>query len=281
MRHDRMLATRNTYTWINKYIFPGGFLPSVEVIDQITRAHTGLRIADRLSFGSHYAETLRQWDERFLAAREQVLALGLRRDLRPDVALLPGLLAGRLRLGLHRRQPDRARPRRPRHDRRDRRPRRRPALRGRPGGVAPAGPHETVAYLECGGLEVRDVPAPSRRTGDRHLVGARAPRGSASPPLAMVLTAYAAQRAGRVSVVDVTWGLALAAIAVAAAVVGTGTPWRRWLVAALVLVWGARLARHIFTRAPRQRRGPAVRRAARRRRLRRGRPQGVRPPGRS
>ncbi len=64
----------------------------------------------------------------------------------------------------------------------------------------------------------------------------------------MLLTAYAAQRAGRVSVVDVTWGLALAAIAVAAAVVGTGTPWRRWLVAALVLVWGARLARHIFTR---------------------------------
>jgi len=76
MRHDRMMATRNTYTWINKYIFPGGFLPSVEVIDHITRRHTTLRIADRLSFGSHYAETLRQWDERFLAARTQVLALG-------------------------------------------------------------------------------------------------------------------------------------------------------------------------------------------------------------
>jgi len=67
--------------------------------------------------------------------------------------------------------------------------------------------------------------------------------------LAMVLTAVAARRAGRVSVVDVTWGLALAAIAVAAAVVGTGTPWRRWLVAALVLVWGARLSRHIFGRS--------------------------------
>ena len=76
MRHDRMLATRNTYTWINKYIFPGGFLPSVEVIDQITRHHTGLRVTDRLSFGSHYAETLRQWDARFLAERERVLALG-------------------------------------------------------------------------------------------------------------------------------------------------------------------------------------------------------------
>ena len=76
MRHDRMLATRNTYTWINKYIFPGGFLPSVEVIDRITRRSTGLRITDRMAFGTHYAETLRQWDERFLAARDRVTALG-------------------------------------------------------------------------------------------------------------------------------------------------------------------------------------------------------------
>ena len=76
MPHDRMLATRNTYTWINKYIFPGGFLPSVEAIEQITSRQTGLRVTDRLSFGSHYAETLRQWDERFAASREQVLALG-------------------------------------------------------------------------------------------------------------------------------------------------------------------------------------------------------------
>ena len=48
MPHDRMLATRHTYTWINKYIFPGGFLPSVEAIDEITREHTSLRVAERL-----------------------------------------------------------------------------------------------------------------------------------------------------------------------------------------------------------------------------------------
>lgn len=76
MPHGRMLATRNTFTWINKYIFPGGFLPSLEVIDEITTERTSLRRASRLSFGLDYAETLRQWDERFLAAREQVLALG-------------------------------------------------------------------------------------------------------------------------------------------------------------------------------------------------------------
>jgi cyclopropane-fatty-acyl-phospholipid synthase len=76
MPHDRMLATRGTHTWITKYIFPGGFLPSTEVIDQVTRDETDLRLTGRLSMGSHYAETLRRWDEAFLARREEVLSLG-------------------------------------------------------------------------------------------------------------------------------------------------------------------------------------------------------------
>jgi cyclopropane-fatty-acyl-phospholipid synthase len=76
MPHDRMLATRDTHTWINKYIFPGGFLPSVEVIDQITRDDTTLRLTGRLAMGRHYAETLQLWDEAFLAARDEVRALG-------------------------------------------------------------------------------------------------------------------------------------------------------------------------------------------------------------
>jgi cyclopropane-fatty-acyl-phospholipid synthase len=79
MPHDRMLATRNTWTWINKYIFPGGFLPSVTAIDEITRRDTTLRISERLSFGQHYAETLERWDEAFLAAHEEVRDLGFDR----------------------------------------------------------------------------------------------------------------------------------------------------------------------------------------------------------
>jgi cyclopropane-fatty-acyl-phospholipid synthase len=76
MPHDRMLATRGTQTWINKYVFPGGFLPSVQVIDEITSAQTALRRTGILEFGSHYAETLRRWDELFLARRDAVIALG-------------------------------------------------------------------------------------------------------------------------------------------------------------------------------------------------------------
>ena len=43
MPHDRMLATRDTYTWINKYIFPAASCPRCRSIDEVTRAHTGLR----------------------------------------------------------------------------------------------------------------------------------------------------------------------------------------------------------------------------------------------
>ena len=76
MPHDRMLATRNTFTWINKYIFPGGFLPSTRAVDEITREHTGLRLTGRLSMGAHYVETLRLWDEAFAADRDEVIRLG-------------------------------------------------------------------------------------------------------------------------------------------------------------------------------------------------------------
>lgn len=76
MPHDRMLQTRNTYTWVHKYIFPGGFLPSTEAIESVTAEHTGLRVRERLSMGQHYAETLRLWKERFAAHSVQAEELG-------------------------------------------------------------------------------------------------------------------------------------------------------------------------------------------------------------
>src|SRR3954469_17541411 len=70
--------------------------------------------------------------------------------------------------------------------------------------------------------------------------------------IAMLVTAYAARRAGRISVVDVTWGLALAAVALVSAVLGEAlgepAPWRRWALLVLVAVWGTRLSWHIWRR---------------------------------
>ena len=71
-----MRATRDTYTWIRKYIFPGGQLASPEAIERTIADGTALRITERCHFGQHYAETLRRWRSRFEARASQVAALG-------------------------------------------------------------------------------------------------------------------------------------------------------------------------------------------------------------
>jgi cyclopropane-fatty-acyl-phospholipid synthase len=76
MPHERMLASRNTRTWIQKYIFPGGLLPSTRAIVEITERHTGLRTVDMTSLRPHYAETLRLWRERFAQRRDALAHLG-------------------------------------------------------------------------------------------------------------------------------------------------------------------------------------------------------------
>ncbi|MCG7607660.1 MULTISPECIES: class I SAM-dependent methyltransferase [Mycobacterium] len=76
MPHDRMLASRGTHTWIQKYIFPGGLLPSTEAIIGLTEHGTRLRTVDVMSLRPHYAETLRLWREQFVSRSDTVAALG-------------------------------------------------------------------------------------------------------------------------------------------------------------------------------------------------------------
>ena len=58
--------SRRCNRWINKYIFPGGYLPALE---QVTAAasHHGLKILDIEIMSGHYEETLRQWRSAFFA----------------------------------------------------------------------------------------------------------------------------------------------------------------------------------------------------------------------
>jgi cyclopropane-fatty-acyl-phospholipid synthase len=61
----------STNPWISKYIFPGGYIPSLsEVLPAIERA--GLLVTDVEILRLHYAETLKAWRERCLAHREDV-----------------------------------------------------------------------------------------------------------------------------------------------------------------------------------------------------------------
>ena len=65
MAHDRVLATRRSFSWIQKYIFPGGIIPSLQAIDDTLAAHTTLRVTQRRELRPHYARTLHLWRERF------------------------------------------------------------------------------------------------------------------------------------------------------------------------------------------------------------------------
>jgi cyclopropane-fatty-acyl-phospholipid synthase len=76
MAHERMMATRRTQTWILKYIFPGGLIPSVTAIRENLRQHTTLEITDQLDFGPHYARTLQIWRDRFGAVADDLGDLG-------------------------------------------------------------------------------------------------------------------------------------------------------------------------------------------------------------
>ncbi|MFF9340467.1 class I SAM-dependent methyltransferase [Streptomyces sp. NPDC014773] len=75
MGHQRMLHTAATHTFISKYVFPGGLIPSREAIAGHSAA-AGLTTAADDGFGDHYAETLRLWRERFATHRPAVAGLG-------------------------------------------------------------------------------------------------------------------------------------------------------------------------------------------------------------
>ena len=82
MAHERYLATRRSYGWIQKHIFPGGLIPSERAIEEVCAAHTSLRLAQTARFGQHYAHTLRRWRERFIAQWPRIAGHGFDEEFR-------------------------------------------------------------------------------------------------------------------------------------------------------------------------------------------------------
>jgi cyclopropane-fatty-acyl-phospholipid synthase len=63
---------RDPHPWITKYIFPGGYTPSMsEVTGPIEKS--GLAVSDVEVLRMHYSHTLRHWKQNFLNNREKVL----------------------------------------------------------------------------------------------------------------------------------------------------------------------------------------------------------------
>ena len=81
--HSMAAAAAGRYNtpFLEKYIFPGGYVPALsEVMPAVEAA--GLLIRDTEILRLHYAETTREWRCRFLANRERVLELYDERFLR-------------------------------------------------------------------------------------------------------------------------------------------------------------------------------------------------------
>jgi cyclopropane-fatty-acyl-phospholipid synthase len=75
IRDEMFEQYRRGTDFIQRYIFPGGMLPSPEVLrDQITKA--GLLWSGNVAFGRDYAQTLGSWRDRFISVWPQIEKLG-------------------------------------------------------------------------------------------------------------------------------------------------------------------------------------------------------------
>ena len=65
---------RDPHPWITKYIFPGGYTPSLsEVVAPIEKS--GLIISDLEVLRMHYSHTLRHWKERCISNKSKILEM--------------------------------------------------------------------------------------------------------------------------------------------------------------------------------------------------------------
>jgi cyclopropane-fatty-acyl-phospholipid synthase len=75
VKDERWEAYRKGVDFIQKYVFPGGMLPSPTVLRQEVEK-AGLNVKGSIEFGKSYALTLRRWHETFNEKWDQVAALG-------------------------------------------------------------------------------------------------------------------------------------------------------------------------------------------------------------
>jgi cyclopropane-fatty-acyl-phospholipid synthase len=76
MPDHRFEAYARHCDWIQKYIFPGGLLPSISELCRAMGHRTALTIRHVDDIAPHYAETLARWRRTFFARLPEVRALG-------------------------------------------------------------------------------------------------------------------------------------------------------------------------------------------------------------
>ncbi|HBP75229.1 MAG TPA: SAM-dependent methyltransferase, partial [Alcanivorax sp.] len=73
---QRYEYARDNVDFIKRYIFPGGFLPSVTVMCQALRKNTRLMPVGLEDIGAHYGKTIEDWRARFISALPRIRELG-------------------------------------------------------------------------------------------------------------------------------------------------------------------------------------------------------------
>ena len=76
MNEQRYSQYLRSADFIQRYVFPGGCLPSVMTMGQSVARTTDMRVLHIEDFAGHYARTLRCWRERFSRALPRVRELG-------------------------------------------------------------------------------------------------------------------------------------------------------------------------------------------------------------
>jgi cyclopropane-fatty-acyl-phospholipid synthase len=76
---ERYEQYRKETDWIQKHIFPGGFIPSVQAIREVVAKNTSLIEESIEEIGPHYAATLREWRNRFNDNIHKVTDMGFDR----------------------------------------------------------------------------------------------------------------------------------------------------------------------------------------------------------
>lgn len=73
---QRFDSYRNNVDFIQRYIFPGGFLPSITVLSQNVTDHSSMTIESLDDIGLDYAKTLADWRTSFLRKWTELLEFG-------------------------------------------------------------------------------------------------------------------------------------------------------------------------------------------------------------
>lgn len=73
---QRYPTAKKSIDYIQRYIFPGGCLPSIAALSDAIARKTDMRVFHLEDIGPHYAKTLQHWRKRFFANIEKVKQLG-------------------------------------------------------------------------------------------------------------------------------------------------------------------------------------------------------------